>query len=490
MKHTTRLFHLLLALFFVLSILPLHGFARSPGSAETDQTGYNGYLVQLYEPVSVQLLEEQEGIETVIPETGLCWVDSFETAQAVIPEDAIRYIEPNYYVTLFDEPDDPRYEEQWSLDMIGITAAWAQELDGTGVRVGVIDSGLDAAHPDLAQSKIAAGYNYAEDSNDTTDTYGHGTFVSGVIAASTGNGEGIAGIADGAELVPLKCFLGKTTTIDTVVKALRGGVDEFHCDILNMSFGVPTESEALAEAVAYVQSQGVILVAAVGNDSSSTLNYPAAYAGVIGVGNLQKSKEISPSSQVNDSVFVVAPGTDVLGLALTSEEDLYRIGSGTSFACPVVIGVAALLKQAWPEMTSQQFMDLLQETSEDLGEGGYDTTYGYGLVSVPLLLKTLSQRQELTLVETADGLSVTGVCSLDPLDTQLWAVSYGESGKMLSCTPLSGTESDQGGIAIQYLLPLTDEIEQVKVFFFEKDTFRPIRPCAVWQAQRMNGAEE
>lgn len=458
--------------------------------AEADVPGYNGYLVQLYESAPVQLLDSAEGIDPVIPEAGLYRANSLQTVETEIPDDAIRYIEPNYYVSLFDAPADPLYGEQWSPEMIGVSSAWTEGLDGTGVRVGVVDSGLDANHPDMQQSCIVPGHNYAEDNENTNDIYGHGTFVSGVIAASTGNGVGIAGVADGAELVPLKCFLGKTATIDIIAKALYGGVDDFHCDILNMSFGVPVESEALLEAVAYVQSQGVILVAAVGNSGNATLNYPAAYAGVIGVGNLQESKEISSSSQANDSVFVVAPGTNVLGLALTSAEDLYCTGSGTSFACPVVTGIAALLKQAWPEMTSQQFMALLQEGAEDLGGPGYDTTYGYGLVSVPLLLKTLSQQQELTLVETANGLFVTGVCSLAPLDTQLLAVSYGENGKMLSCTPLSGTESDQGRIAIQYLLPLTDEIEQVKVFFLEKDTFRPVRPCAVWQAQLTDGAEK
>ena len=83
-----------------------------------------------------------------------------------------------------------------------------------------------------------------------------------------------------------------------------------------------------------------------------------------------------------------------------------------------------------------------------------------------------------------------GGCSLAPLDTQLLVGSYGKDGSLISCVSLSGTASGQGGIAIQYLLPLTDEIEQVKVFFLEKDIFRPVRPCVVWQSQLTDGAEK
>ena len=112
-------------------------------------------------------------------------------------------------------------------------------------------------------------------------------------------------------LVPLKCFDDKTTNVSVICKAIYGAVDDFGCDVINMSFGLMEDSIALKEAIDYAAGKGVIIVAAVGNDGTEELCYPAAYDNVIGVGSVDKNEGVSSVSQHNKSVFITAPGVHI-----------------------------------------------------------------------------------------------------------------------------------------------------------------------------------
>lgn len=188
--------------------------------------------------------------------------------------------------------------------------------------------------------------------------------------------------------MPLKCF-GDTKygELSDIVTAIYDAVDTYECDVLNMSFGMEQESAFLNNALRYALSKGTIAVAAVGNEGSAALHYPAACEGVIGVSSVDKVKTVSAFSQKNESVFVAAPGEAVLLLGNSAGQ--YGYSQGTSYAAPVVSALAAVAYELDEDMTPVRFADVLQNTCEDLGTAGYDTEYGYGLVNAQNMLDYL-----------------------------------------------------------------------------------------------------
>lgn len=378
----------------------------------------SGYIFRLTDNVSLLSVGDSSGIfqnaEEVYAPEGLFRTHDFALIQELSEKGLLAYAEPDWEVVLLDVPDDPGYLEgkQWELPMLHLEYAWSRGItgaqqDGTPVRVGLVDSGVCAEHEDLAGANIAPGVNYCvsadnDSRGDISDSLGHGTFVAGILAASTGNGVGIAGLAPQAEIVPLKCFTEKYGRISDVLAAIYGGVDDFHCQILNMSLGISQSGlnsslqgnpRALDEAMAYAREKGVILVAAVGNVSggstgNDTVMFPAGYETVIGVGSVDKDKAVAVTSCQNESVFLAAPGDGLYGLGVSSNSS-YITGSGTSFATPMVTAAAALALSVKPDLSQEEFMYLLRETAEDLGELGWDSAYGYGLLDIGKLLETI-----------------------------------------------------------------------------------------------------
>ena len=378
----------------------------------------SGYIFRLTE--SVELLSGNEslpeGVDAVYAPEGLFRTDDEALLRELEEAGLLEYAEPDWVVTLLDVPDDPGYTsgKQWELPALHMEYAWEHGItgageDGTPVRIGVVDSGVFAAHEDLTGANILGGTNYcvSEDSGERSnlsDSVGHGTFITGILAAATGNGTGVAGLAPQAEIVQLKCFTAKNGRLSDVLAAIYGGVDGYGCRVLSMSFGIkqsgleqnlPENPRALEEAVAYAEAKGVILVAAVGNVSGgSTGNdpvlYPAGYDTVVGVGSVDREKEHSPFSYQNKSVFITAPGQGLYGLG-TASETAYITGQGTSYAAPMAAAAAALALSVKPDMTPEEFRCLLRGTSEDLGEPGWDTAYGYGFLDIGGLLETVEK---------------------------------------------------------------------------------------------------
>ena len=277
--------------------------------------------------------------------------------------------------------NDPYSSQQWSMKMVGMEAAWQSGLTGKGVRVAIVDCGVSTKTNDIDSSRLLAGKNLLEPTQSTEDTHGHGTFIAGIIGAAKDNGVGIAGIAPGVTIVPLKTTDDGRSNIDLVAQAIYDAVDEFDCSIINLSFGTKTQSKAMHDAIRYATDRGVIVVASTGNDGSAALHYPGAYDEVIGVGSVSKNMERSSFSHQNSSIYVVAPGDSVTSLGMTSGS--VKTSGGTSYSAPVVTGIAALLKEAHPEMNADDFKAILQASCYDLGEEGYDTSYGWGLVQAP-----------------------------------------------------------------------------------------------------------
>ena len=298
----------------------------------------------------------------------------FET----VPEEAVNMSAEKLSYDLFSSL-------QWDMKMIGMEEGWASGLTGKGVKVGIVDSGLSNLTFDIDRDRILKGKNLSpiklNIGSPVMDTVGHGTFIAGIIGATKGNGVGIAGMAPGVTIAPIKCFSTLFSTPDAEIEGIYAAVDEYGCDVINLSSGTPDYNAKLKKAVDYAASNGAIVISTVGNEGDDTLNYPGACESVIAVGSVDKNMNVSEFSNKNESVFVVAPGEDVISLGTMPLS--IKKSSGTSFSAPFVSGLAVMLRERYPQMTTEDFKEILKASSKDLGEPGYDTSYGWGLVQVP-----------------------------------------------------------------------------------------------------------
>lgn len=371
---------IILAAAFLLSVFQPAAAAEADIYQAANEAA-DGYIVKLSDsPSDTASLMEDSNLTEISADANLYRADSLSDISKL--GDAVLYYEPDCTVTLSELPNDTYAAKQWSIDSLGITSAWDAGYDGEGIKIAVIDSGVNSLHEDFFGTDFGVGYNATDGSNNVTDENGHGTFVTGVIAAARDNEAGIAGFCSQAMIIPIKCF-GKSTETSAsyIISAIYEAVDVYDCDVINMSLGMEENMVSMATAVDYATGKGTIIVSAVGNEGNSTLNYPAAYDCVIGVGAVDLNGAVPNFSEKNESVFVVAPGSDIISLSSASSH-AYSSGSGTSYSTPFVSVAAVILKQYAPNATVSDFKTLLQASSIDGGPDGYDTSYGYGKLNI------------------------------------------------------------------------------------------------------------
>lgn len=289
------------------------------------------------------------------------------------------YAEPNYLLLPNRVPNDKLYREyQWNLPLIGMEESWEMNQGSEDIIVAVIDTGIDLDHPEF-EGKLATGYNVLTGDNNPYDDNGHGTHVSGIIAARTNNRTGIAGMSWNSKIMPVKAIGadGSGTAFD-IAEGIRWATDN-GASVINLSVGNYTPSAALQEAVRYAFERNVVLVAASGNDATDQPGYPAAYPEVLSVAAIDHRTARAEFSNYGDSLDVAAPGVDVPSTYIYSD---YAALSGTSMACPHVAAFASLIRSVNPAMSNQAVMDLIRETAVDLGYPGKDPYYGYGMINV------------------------------------------------------------------------------------------------------------
>ena len=416
----------------------------------------DGYLMKLSEHTPVM-----SNIEEVLPD--VYKIDSAQEARSYIESGLVDYIEPNYCATLCEEePPNDGSTQGWAFERMDAGYAEGLSLDGSGVRIAIIDSGLDVGKADLQNAHISDSYDYTLDTAVMTDTLGHGTYVAQMIAGDD-NGKGTTGIARNATIIPLRCFQGKDDgSVANLARAIRDAVDVYHCDVINMSWALPQNQQTLKDAIDYAYAAGAILVAAAGNkvsaDAANTLLYPAAYENVIGVGSVDSALTVAPKSEQTAAVFVCAPGE---GVPVISNSGMAENVSGTSFAAPCVAAAAALLKQLSPQMTGSEISSALKERAKDLGDAGYDTAYGNGLVDLEnLLANTWSH-----LTVSADGYLVSGWLRQDGGGI-VTAADYTAAGRMKQCVLKSG-DTPIFGFGLE--LSTGQELAKIKVLLSDEN---------------------
>ncbi|MFG1602922.1 S8 family serine peptidase [Actinoplanes sp. NPDC049265] len=273
-------------------------------------------------------------------------------------------------------------DKQWYLDALDVAAA--QRISkGSDVVVAVLDTGVDAKHPDLEGAVLDGNNTTRPGAKGNADTEGHGTGMAGIIAARGRGSSGVVGIAPAAKILPIRPATDPTFAADGIRWAVRHGAK-----VINMSFGLP-DSETLHSAIREASDAGVVLVSSVGNtgDKGNAPDYPGAYPEVIGVGAVGRDGKVAKFSQHGPQVDLVAPGVDIEQAGLYGT---YRNGFGSSNSAAVVSGAAALILAKYPDLTPQQVTDRLTATAGDKGDKGRDDYYGHGELD---LVKALTAAQ-------------------------------------------------------------------------------------------------
>jgi type VII secretion-associated serine protease mycosin len=275
---------------------------------------------------------------------------------------------------------DTAREDQWQLARLGAATAWKTST-GTGVTVAVIDSGVDASHPDLA-GQVLMGNDFVLPGGDgRLDPVGHGTTVAGLIAARNDDDNGVVGLAPGAKILPVRVLDEDNRYDDALIvaKAVRWAVDQ-DVDVINLSLGGTGESPQLAAALDYAFAKDVVVVACTGNISPTNpigVWYPAREPGVIAVAGLDRQGDgLWPGSITSATTVLTAPATGLVG---ARPDGFWRV-QGTSFAAPLVSAAAALVRSRWPDMSAADVVNRLLSTARDLGAPGRDARFGYGAV--------------------------------------------------------------------------------------------------------------
>jgi subtilisin family serine protease len=302
--------------------------------------------------------------------------------------------------------NDPYYSLQWGLQSIGGPTAW-NVSKGAGQTVAVIDTGVDYKHPDL-RGRLLTGHDFVDDDSDATDTNGHGTLISGIIAAATNNGIGVASIAPQAHILPVR-VLGSDGTgqASNVAKgidwAMAHGAGVINLSIAQES-GTDTsklllQNSSVIAAINSAATQGAVVVIAAGNDpkgAQSTTAYDATTSGVVVVGASTKDRKPAAYSNYGAGLDLLAPGggssTNPASSACSDTNSIvsawwdpdtkhstYGGGCGTSMAVAFVSGVAAMLRARG--YTNAEAVSRILHTADNLGAAGRDNRTGYGILN-------------------------------------------------------------------------------------------------------------
>jgi subtilisin family serine protease len=273
-------------------------------------------------------------------------------------------------------PNDPFYANPnaWALQKISAPDAWALNTGSDSIIIAILDSGVEGTHEDLA-AKMVPGWNIYNNNADTSDVFGHGTAVAGTAAAATNNSIGVASVAWGCRIMPVRISdTSGYASISDIASGLTWAANH-GARVANISFNA-TGYSTVSSAARYFQDKGGVVAVAAGNEGMSTQNADDPY--ILTVGATDSSDVLCSWSNRGNNLDVVAPGH----VATTGRGGTYVAADGTSFAAPIVAGAAALVLSTNPGLTPTQVQNIIKQSADDLGGIGWDSTYGYGRINL------------------------------------------------------------------------------------------------------------
>ncbi|MTJ10534.1 S8 family peptidase [Anabaena sp. UHCC 0204] len=314
----------------------------------------------------------------------------------------------------------------WGADMIKAPTAWNNGHTGQGIIVAILDTGVDYNHPDLKNNiwtnskeipgngidddgngyiDDVQGWNFDSNNNNVLDNNGHGTHVSGTIAAEN-NGIGVTGIAYNAKIMPLKVLdANGSGSYSSIAKGIYYAVDN-GANVINLSLGGNSSNATLESAIEYASSKGVIVVMAAGNNGESIPSYPARYAynSGIAVGAVDQNNKFANFSNRSGSqeiTYVTAPGVDVYS---TTPNNQYATYTGTSMAAPHIAGTVALMLSANPNLTENQIRQIITSTAANSTNTSEPTTPSQPGLEFPSFFPPLDSFFPLELINIVSQL--------------------------------------------------------------------------------------
>ncbi len=365
---------------------------HSAESTERNDTFGDNYIVKFKSDVSEKtILDSLNG-------TSYRLIAESENRLFAVSTDDEAVFDKNSDIIEYFEPDVPRSTQAITNDPIrlpahdtlGVSGAWNVAQGSSEVIVAVLDTGVNRDHEDLKNVKILSGFDAMRNTAGVNgDGVGHGTGVIGLIAATANNSVGIAGVASGVTVLPVKISDGEGDILSSdLISGIRFAADA-GARIINLSVGGFSPSLSEQEAVNYAISKGCILISAAGNGGDMPYrdqkSYPASYDGVVSVASCDSQGNRSSFSQYNDAVDITAPGEDVTLLCISGGASDYRADSGTSYSCAFVSGIAALIASSIGKsarFTGAEFDSLIIETC---GKSRTDS-FGHGIINAEKML--------------------------------------------------------------------------------------------------------
>lgn len=428
------------------------GAINSPDLGETTEFVEQEILIKIKPGTDIEKIVSEIGgtvIET-LPQISVIRIKLEPQMSVVDSISALKkfkeivYAEPNGICYMNFVPNDLDYDSQWAPQLTGAESAWDITRGAAEVIIAITDTGVDGTHPDLA-GKVIAGYDTFNDvsilANTNSEVYYHGTHCAGIAAAIGNNGQGMAGVAWGSLIMPIKICedvpdynASKFDMAEAFIWAVDNGAN-----IISCSFGGKGYSQTMKDAIDYaVIDNNCVLVASMGNSYRNEIMYPAGYQGVIAVGATNAHDEIADFSTTGDHISVCAPGVEIYSAMPGGG---YGYSSGTSMSCPFVTGAAALILSQNPGISPQEVKTQLEETAVDLGSPGFDSTFGYGRINLAAAVGAVGENKY----------GAVDVLVTDRFDSPLPGASVilWQGGKVIFTT----NSSDDGHAKFEYVPP-------------------------------------
>lgn len=310
-------------------------------------------------------------------------------------------------------PNDPGFWQLWGMHNTGqaggtvgadidATLAWDLSIGSAAVIIAMLDTGIQADHPDLA-GKVISGWNTYDNNSDTSDPHGHGTHTAGTAAAIGNNGVGVAGVNWEATLLAMTVVNDFGSGFESHVAAGILWATNYGVDVISMSLQYYTGTTTLREAVSAAHNAGILLIAANGNGGSNVVAYPARFPLCMAVGGTTRNDLWYTGANFGPETDVSGPAKDVLSTWRLSG---YQLNSGTSMATPHVSGLASLVLSYNDALSNVQIESILVASVDDLGPAGFDEKFGWGRINAHAALLAADPRGDLNCDGTFNGADI------------------------------------------------------------------------------------